>query len=257
MQHERHNHIRAQAINALELTKGFTPEQRECFSNSLKTVEEFSGYILELTSNQHPESIGWVKATKENMRRSAILRDSVLPENNIHQWSTRAWDDKGVLFTNKVSKDWWELEILDESGQSKEGADVDKPGLRETIEDIILSAGKHNQEQCTEIADAILREAGQSKEGNKQIDRDWITGALVQFALLYHLSENKDISNDACEYLNDKLKEADIDYVLCEEEKEGNKENDAVLFGDWLRTQRADVFYGSPTTYQLYNEYKK
>lgn len=59
------------------------------------------------------------------------------------------------------------IAYLDESGQSKGGADVDKPGLRETIEDIILSAGKHNQEQCTEIADAILREAGQSKEGNK------------------------------------------------------------------------------------------
>jgi|ERR1044072_4483433 hypothetical protein len=29
---------------------------------------------------------------------------------------------------------------------------------RATIEDIILSAGKHNQEQCSEIADVILRE---------------------------------------------------------------------------------------------------
>jgi hypothetical protein len=50
--------------------------------------------------------------------------------------------------------------------------------LRETIEDIILSAGKHSQEQCTEIADAILRESGQSKEGNKSLEvefLDWLT----------------------------------------------------------------------------------
>lgn len=58
----------------------------------------------------------WVKATRENMRRSAILRDSVLHENNIHQWVINGWDEKGVLFTNKVFKEWWELEILDESG---------------------------------------------------------------------------------------------------------------------------------------------
>lgn len=64
----------------------------------------------------------WVKATPENMRRSAILRDSVLPENHIHQWAIRGWDEKGVRFDNKVEKEWWELEILvDESGESKEG----------------------------------------------------------------------------------------------------------------------------------------
>jgi hypothetical protein len=33
-----------------------------------------------------------------------------------------------------------------------------RDSARATIEDIILSAGKHNQEQCSEIADAILRE---------------------------------------------------------------------------------------------------
>lgn len=55
--------------------------------------------------------------------------------------------------------------------------------------------------------------------------------------------------------LNDSLIVAYLDEAG--QSKEGNKENDAVWFGDWLRTQRADVFYGSPTTYQLYNEYKK
>lgn len=29
-----------------------------------------------------------------------------------------------------------------------------------------------------------------------------------------------------------------------------------VAFGDWLRKQRADVFYGSPTTADLYELFK-
>jgi hypothetical protein len=31
----------------------------------------------------------------------------------------------------------------------------------------------------------------------------------------------------------------------------------AVAFGDWLRTQRADIFYGYPTTKKLFEMYKK
>jgi hypothetical protein len=59
----------------------------------------------------------WVKATRVIMRRSAILRDSVLPELNIHQWIVNGWNDEGVSFTNRIYKEWWELEILDESKQ--------------------------------------------------------------------------------------------------------------------------------------------
>jgi hypothetical protein len=64
MQQERTTHIRQQAITALELTKGFIPEQRAAFSNELKTVEEFAHYILELTSAQHPAGCEWVKASE-------------------------------------------------------------------------------------------------------------------------------------------------------------------------------------------------
>ncbi len=36
------------------------------------------------------------------------------------------------------------------------------------------------------------------------------------------------------------------------------KEKEAVMeFGDWLRKQRADVFYGSPTTESLFETFKK
>ena len=69
-----------------------------------------------------------------------------------------------------------------------------------------------------------LDESGQSKEGDTKINREWINNALVEFALSYNRRPNKDIANDAAEYLHDKLKEAGIEYVLCEEEKEVNKE---------------------------------
>ena len=41
--------IRKQAITVDELMKGFLPEQRDNFSNELKTIEELTGYIMELT----------------------------------------------------------------------------------------------------------------------------------------------------------------------------------------------------------------
>lgn len=45
----RKKYIRKQAIFTLELTKGHTPEQREDYSNAMRTAEEFANYILELT----------------------------------------------------------------------------------------------------------------------------------------------------------------------------------------------------------------
>jgi hypothetical protein len=52
---ERMKFLREKAITAIGLTKGFIPEQRDHFSNALKTVEEFAGYIQELT-NESPDS---------------------------------------------------------------------------------------------------------------------------------------------------------------------------------------------------------
>jgi hypothetical protein len=43
--------IRERALDTLELTKGFTPEQREKFSNETKTMETFATFILELTND--------------------------------------------------------------------------------------------------------------------------------------------------------------------------------------------------------------
>jgi hypothetical protein len=48
--------------------------------------------------------------------------------------------------------------------------------------------------------------SGEEEKG-KLFTVDEVTGMLVQFALAYHLSTNKDIANDAAEYLNDKIME--------------------------------------------------
>lgn len=45
--------IRHQAIATLELTKGFTPEQRASMGNLLTTCEELAGYLLELTPSKN------------------------------------------------------------------------------------------------------------------------------------------------------------------------------------------------------------
>ena len=61
----------------------------------------------------------WTKATRRNICQSAVLRDSVVVENYIHQWRIAGWDNKGVKFTNGIIKEWWELEILQEENMSE------------------------------------------------------------------------------------------------------------------------------------------
>lgn len=75
----------------------------------------------------------------------------------------------------------------------------------------------------------------------KKINREWINEALVEFVSLYHKSTNKDIANDAAEYLNDKLKEIGIEYISYDEEKEAPeqpvREVDAEgEFAEWAAT---------------------
>lgn len=71
MESKRLQFIRKQASDTLELTKGFTPEQRATFSNELKAAEELAGYILELT-NAHTGAV-WVKAS-ERLPDSWLLK---------------------------------------------------------------------------------------------------------------------------------------------------------------------------------------
>lgn len=61
--------MRKQATTVFELTKGFTPEQRNAFGNAMNTMEEMAGYVLELTNEtSNPQTQAgpvWVKATTE------------------------------------------------------------------------------------------------------------------------------------------------------------------------------------------------
>jgi hypothetical protein len=119
MQQERTTHIRQQAITALELTKGFIPEQRAAFSNELKTVEEFAHYILELTSAQHPARCEWVKVSEFDKKQNVhYCGRTKTPQGIIY--ATIYWDCKWERFVNFTMEGSVEFEILIES-PSKEG----------------------------------------------------------------------------------------------------------------------------------------
>jgi hypothetical protein len=65
----RRKFLKEQAHTALELLKGYTPEQRENWGNGLRTVEEFAGYILELTSESAtPDRVGELEQLIKNVR---------------------------------------------------------------------------------------------------------------------------------------------------------------------------------------------
>jgi hypothetical protein len=49
---ERQKFMRDQANDTLELTKGFTPEQRKEFSNAASMMESLAFYVLELTNEE-------------------------------------------------------------------------------------------------------------------------------------------------------------------------------------------------------------
>lgn len=51
MSHSK-QYMRDQATLVLELTKGFTPEQRDVATNAFNTMEDLAGYVLELTFDE-------------------------------------------------------------------------------------------------------------------------------------------------------------------------------------------------------------
>lgn len=191
----------------------------------------------------------WVKAS-DRLPKPATDKEVVFI-NRTHKASLiwKFTSDLGPALN--IHMDGWALhqwEWLDESGQSEEGANAitDKSGLRETIEDIILSAGKHNQEQCTEIADAILRESGQSKEGKAVAYDDLYRLVFSNLAKL----RSRTSDNDRMVSMADNIREIIEDvtnkmlampqtdnsgfkpYLVQSESKEGNKERE-VAFAEW------------------------
>lgn len=93
------------------------------------------------------------------------------------------------------------------------------------------------------INDVIYWRPQDESAADIQIDREWVNNALVEFALAYNRSNNKDIANDAAEYLNDKLKEAGVIYVLSEDESAAGRE-DAVEFAEWLIDNHYEITWG-------------
>lgn len=74
----------------------------------------------------------------------------------------------------------------------------------------------------------------QPAAGIKQINREWLCDILIEFTIAYVKSTNKDIANDAAEYIYDKLKDVGIEYVLSESEQPAaGREGDAVEFAKW------------------------
>lgn len=137
----------------------------------------------------------WVKANSPDIKNGEYVAKFKAPGIKLkHDFVGMAFvDDQFVHFVCpchydlKWAKGHEELQfvtILDESAPSGERDPY--AGFRETIENIIHSAGKHNQEQCTEIADAILRDLSiglycqkkKSPSGEREVDavafHDWV-----------------------------------------------------------------------------------
>lgn len=63
-------YFRKYAVTVLELTKGFTPEQRQVASNAFNSMEELAGFVLELTSGLEAERS---ELLKENEQLKKLL----------------------------------------------------------------------------------------------------------------------------------------------------------------------------------------
>ena len=72
---------RGKAVEVFELTKGFTPEQRDKLSLATLTAEEMAGYVLEL-EQQNGQLIEALKQAKEALECSRHYHGGdYLPEN--------------------------------------------------------------------------------------------------------------------------------------------------------------------------------
>lgn len=106
----------------------------------------------ELEELKKQPDAAWIKASERLPGYETPVR---WRDGKDHYYAT-----KGEISLSQMDKpnlEGWEWY---ESGATPSGEIevADKHGFRETIEDIIFSAGKHNQEQCSVIADVILRD---------------------------------------------------------------------------------------------------
>lgn len=119
--------------------------------------------------------------------------------------------------------------LVDQGSFPKEYADGYKDGYKQA--DKLLQELKTKYDNIL-ATDEWLDESG-TPVGIKQINREWLCDILIEFTIAYIKSANKDIANDASEYLYDKLKDTDMIYILSDDESAAGRE-DAVEFAEWL-----------------------
>jgi hypothetical protein len=110
------------------------------------------------------------------------------------------------------------------------------PGSRETIEDILLKTGKHNQEECSEIADAILNDLPKAK-GAVSNDADEKEIMMQAFENVRQLFEGRQWIMDgrgSYPYNDDRYKE-EVRYMYDEFE--------AIRKDTWANIQSKSVDY--------------
>jgi hypothetical protein len=100
--------IRDQATAALELTKGFTPEQRAEFSNSLKTVELFAGYIIELANTSAAQE---VEEYKERLKSE--IGERITNDNHANRHGEMSDEREGKIhITGNPEKGSWVKDLV-------------------------------------------------------------------------------------------------------------------------------------------------
>jgi hypothetical protein len=124
MEKNRIEFIRKQAMTTLELTKGFTPEQRKAAGNAFHTMEELAGYILELTS-VIPIGAVWEKANERLPKEAGPITWRWLDKEAAYSGfnGTAFIYDKGGAQVDMLYA--IEIEWLDESGEKDDWISVE------------------------------------------------------------------------------------------------------------------------------------
>lgn len=198
------------------------------------------------------EAAVWVKADTKPEHNVGVLVFIPGEDNHI---TSGVWDisNKWVLLDEYRTPEeevthWMPLPAFPEGYTWNEIPDDLVDALKKVAKEELAAKQPLNPELLQVIRDAEKSKEEDLKAVKKviggavvKIDREWINNALVEFALAYHRMINKDIANDAAEYLNDKLKEAGVIYVLSEDESAAGRE-DAVEFVEWSTERYAPVF---------------
>ncbi len=111
---QRAEFIRKQAVVALELTKGFTPEQRATLDNSTSTAEEFAFYIQELVTSlaERDQTIKELMQENESLasyshESNRLLRENSRLENSVKELRAALKTCIDALMYTSTTGDLW------------------------------------------------------------------------------------------------------------------------------------------------------